>query len=302
MHFMDDPIGDFSIFPTYLVSQLARATSRSRCRVTAATSCSAATRPSSPKRSTAPGSALPHWLRSGVIEPALRRLPPTAAKKGLVNKAKRFVEGARTRPATGACPLATVLSTRRAGSAVHAEARRQASTPVGAHILALADRRRAAATHATAALYVDFRSYLVDNCLAKVDRMSMACSLEARVPLLDREVVEFAFRLPPELKYNGSADQDPAEADCRAARSGRAASTARRRASAFRSRTGSSTSSADLVEQYLAPDRLRRAGLFDPRRCSACGSEHLANRANHSHVLWSLLVFEHWRDRWGVTI
>jgi asparagine synthase (glutamine-hydrolysing) len=44
---------------------------------------------------------------------------------------------------------------------------------------------------------VDFGSYLVDNCLTKVDRMSMACSIEARVPLLDREVVELAFRLPP---------------------------------------------------------------------------------------------------------
>ena len=54
-------------------------------------------------------------------------------------------------------------------------------------------------------LYVDLKSYLVDNCLVKVDRMSMACSLEARVPLLDKDVVELAFRVPGRLKVAGGA-------------------------------------------------------------------------------------------------
>ena len=53
-------------------------------------------------------------------------------------------------------------------------------------------------------LYVDLKSYLVDNCLAKVDRMSMACSIEARVPLLDKEVVELAFRMPGRLKLTAA--------------------------------------------------------------------------------------------------
>ena len=54
-------------------------------------------------------------------------------------------------------------------------------------------------------LYVDIKSYLVDNCLLKVDRMSMACSLETRVPYLDKELVELAFQIPDELKISDRA-------------------------------------------------------------------------------------------------
>ena len=56
-----------------------------------------------------------------------------------------------------------------------------------------------------------------------------------------------------------------------------------------------------LVERYLAPGRLRQEGLFEPVVVDRMWQEHLGNRANHSHLLWSLLVFEQWRDRWGVT-
>jgi asparagine synthase (glutamine-hydrolysing) len=56
-------------------------------------------------------------------------------------------------------------------------------------------------------LYVDFKTWLADDILVKVDRMSMACSLEVRAPLLDHRVIEFAASLPPELKYRGSVSK-----------------------------------------------------------------------------------------------
>ena len=55
----------------------------------------------------------------------------------------------------------------------------------------------------TGELYLDLKTYLVDDIMVKVDRMSMAASLEAREPLLDHKLVEFAFRLPGELKLHG---------------------------------------------------------------------------------------------------
>ena len=54
--------------------------------------------------------------------------------------------------------------------------------------------------HLNRSLYVDVKSYLCDNILTKVDRMAMAVSLETRVPYLDPDVVELAFRVPEELK------------------------------------------------------------------------------------------------------
>jgi asparagine synthase (glutamine-hydrolysing) len=56
-------------------------------------------------------------------------------------------------------------------------------------------------------LYVDFKTWLANDILVKVDRMSMACSLEVRAPLLDHKVIEFAARLPASLKFRGAVSK-----------------------------------------------------------------------------------------------
>ena len=180
------------------------------------------------------------------------------------------------------------------------EARRAIETPVGAHILALREEAQGRDAR-DAVLYVEFGSYLVDNCLTKVDRMSMACSLEARVPLLDREVVEHAFRLPSRLKYNASQTKILLK---------RIAARHVPRECVYRPKEGFSIPIKNwlrqefrkLVEEYLAPGRLRREGLFEPKVVERLWVEHLENRANHSHLLWSLLVFAKWREQWAVTL
>ena len=297
MHFMDDPIGDFSIFPTYLVSQLAARHVKVVLSGDGGDELFGGYETYLAEEKYRTWRRIPRWLRAG-IEPALLALPPTAAKKGLVNKARRFVEGAQLDPRLGHARWRIFCNEAMRGALLTGEAQRQASTSVGAHILAL--QQEAAGREARdRTLYADFASYMVDNCLTKVDRMSMACSIEARVPLLDRDVVEFAFRLPPELKYNGSQTKillkqvaaRHVPADC-----------------IYRPKEGFSIPIKNwlknefrgLVEQYLAPDRLRRAGLFNPETVQRLWQDHLANRANNSHLLWSLLVFEHWRDRFRV--
>jgi len=52
-----------------------------------------------------------------------------------------------------------------------------------------------------------------------------------------------------------------------------------------------------LLETYLNPTRIAAGGLFEAREVSRLMQEHQSNRANHSHILWGLLVFEHWRER-----
>jgi asparagine synthase (glutamine-hydrolysing) len=241
---------------------------------------------------------LPSWLRHGLIEPVIDALPPTSTKKGLVNKARRFIEGARLEPDWGHARWRVFCDEALRARLFTEDARRALVTPVGAHVLALKERAKDR-DRRDQALYVDFSSYLVDNCLAKVDRMSMACSIEARVPLLDRELVELAFRVPPALKYDRRHSKILLK---------RIAARRLPHDCVYRPKEGFSIPIKNwlredfrgLVEHHLDSARLRAQGLFEPAVVERLWREHLANRANHSHILWSLLVFQQWRERWDV--
>jgi asparagine synthase (glutamine-hydrolysing) len=297
MHFMDDPIGDFSIFPTYLVSRLARE------EVKVALSGDGGDELFGGYETYLAEETATRWMRvpdvvRGVIEPAVRACRPTAAKKGFVNKVKRFVEGldhakdlghARWRVFAGETTRAELFT---------ANALEQMTTSVGEHIEDL-QRHAWQRDERDRALYVDLRSYLVDNCLVKVDRMSMACSLETRVPLLDVALVELAFRMPSSLKYSARNTKILLKR------------VARRHVPeecVYRPKQGFSIPAKNwlkgefrpLFAELLALDRIAGEGLFEPTTVERLKREHLDNRANHSHLLWSLLVFEDWRRRWKV--
>jgi asparagine synthase (glutamine-hydrolysing) len=298
MHFMDDPIGDFSIFPTYLVSRLAREDVKVVLSGDGGDELFGGYETYQAAEAAHAWEGVPVMLRKGIVEPVVRACPPTAAKHGVINMAKRFVEGldqehdlghARWRVFAGEATRARLFT---------AEARRKITTPVGAHISEL--RRRAGARdERDRALYVDVRSYLVDNCLLKVDRMSMACSLETRVPLLDRSLVELAFRMPSWLKYSARNTKILLK---RVARRHVPAQCVDRPKQGFSIpiKNWLRGSFRPLVEELLAPARIATDGLFDPMTVERLKREHFENRANHSHLLWTLVVFHDWRRRWAV--
>ncbi|MGH7544420.1 MAG: asparagine synthase-related protein, partial [Gemmatimonadota bacterium] len=140
---------------------------------------------------------------------------------------------------------------------------------------------------------------LVDNCLVKVDRMSMACSLEARVPLLDHRLVELAFQVPPDLKVRGGRTKILLK---------RVAARHVPPECVYRPKEGFSIplkhwlkdGLRPLMEDLLSPARVGAGGLFESVEVDRLKREHLEGRANHSHLLWSLMVFEMWRRRWSV--
>jgi asparagine synthase (glutamine-hydrolysing) len=129
--------------------------------------------------------------------------------------------------------------------------------------------------------------------------MSMACSLETRVPLLDPELIELAFRMPSSLKYSMRRTKILLK---------RVASRHVPKECVYRPKQGFSIPIKNwlrgefkpLVEDLLARDRIDREGIFEPEMVERLKREHQENRANHSHILWSLLVFQDWRERWGI--
>ena len=146
---------------------------------------------------------------------------------------------------------------------------------------------------------VDQKTYLPDAMMTKAERASMAVNLEVRVPLLDNRIVEYTSSLPEELKYrNGTgkyllkkllAKYVPTELFERP-KMGFGVPIDRW----FRSDLKS------LLLDYLSPERLKKEGIFDHAFVEEKIKEHLSGDFNHQYRLWSLLMWEMWREMWIV--
>jgi len=147
-------------------------------------------------------------------------------------------------------------------------------------------------------LYLDFRLYLEDNLLVKVDRASMACSLEMRTPFLDQRLIEFAAGIPADLKVRGFTLKYLLK---------KAAEKWLPRKIVYRQKRGFSVPISRWMRKELRPrldevlgeERLRRQGLFNARYVRRLLEEHWSERADHRKILWALFCFQLWYDKWG---
>ena len=146
-------------------------------------------------------------------------------------------------------------------------------------------------------MHFDFETYLPEDILTKVDRMSMAHSIESRVPLLDNHVVEFAAAIPAGLKIkNGRKKHILKEA----ASSLLPAGILNRRKQGFAVPVGG-WFRGDLREFFsdvLLSRRARQRGYFNGRFIDRMIHEHVSGRRDHTLRLWALVVFELWHRQY----
>jgi asparagine synthase (glutamine-hydrolysing) len=293
---LDQPIADFSVFPTLLVSRMARS------HVTVALGGDGADELfagydayEADRYASRTLDWLPRPLRES-MERAARLLPLSAHKRGLGNQLRRFLEGAslpaewhhmRWMVALGdAARLRLYRDNFRAQVAGKAmDVVRDAFMPPGRD--SLAEQMRC-----------DLRLYLPDNILTKIDSMSMATSLEARVPYLDNEVVDLALSIPSRLKLRGGVRKWI----LKKAFAGRLPPAVLQRGKEGFSMPMKNWLIGDwnpLMHELLCRENLSRDGFFDCGQVESLMREHEARARNHSHVLWALMVFQLWRDRFA---
>lgn len=145
-------------------------------------------------------------------------------------------------------------------------------------------------------MQLDSITYLPENILTKVDRASMAASLEVRCPLLDADVIDFAWRLPMDFKMRGDQGKwllrqllyhyVPRE-------------MVERPKMGFDVPVGRwlATDLRGWAEDLLDEDKIRQQGFLEPGPIRRCWKEHLAGTRNWQYRLWNVLMFQAWREQ-----
>ncbi|MFL6334321.1 MAG: asparagine synthase (glutamine-hydrolyzing) [Pyrinomonadaceae bacterium] len=285
-HF-DEPFADSSAIPTYVVSKLARA------HVTVALSGDGGdelfagyTRYVTDNRRSGFG-RLPRAVRRGLMQPLSRALPHGAWGRNFVHAVAydaldRYIEHVSVFTRLNKHSLysdgfgAALMGGAGAPALFHAHAAR-VSSPEPLDTL----------------LYLDSKTYLPGDILTKVDRMSMAVSLEARVPLLDHRLIEFVSRIPAGLKLRGGETKHVFK---------RALAGLVPEEILHRPKQGFGVPIdrwindrlRERVRGTLEEPRTAQRGLFEQSYVRLLLDEHERGRRDHAHELWALFMLELW--------
>ncbi|MGH7898855.1 MAG: asparagine synthase (glutamine-hydrolyzing) [Candidatus Binatia bacterium] len=237
---------------------------------------------------------LPAPLRARLIEPLVRRLPDQEQKKGLMNVAKRFVDGARLDPAGEHMRWQYFLSPDLVAglfrpaflAAIDASPfRRVAEWASACPSEEQLDRE----------VYVDLKMTMADSVLMKVDKMSMASSVEVRVPFLDHELVEFATGLPADWRMRGFQTKTILK-EAMLELVPREILHRRKQGYSLPIKNWLRNELRDYAREEIGQSELVRE-VFDPAAVDRVWQEHLARRHNHNHLLWALLNLALWHRR-----
>ena len=295
---LDEPLGDASILPTYLLSEFTKE------RVTVALGgdggdelfCGYDTFPA--EKFAAIYEKIPIFIRQKIIEAIALNWPVSFKNISFDFKLKKFIAGGGEK---------NIL--RRHASwlgSFSRERRAQLFAPeVWRELQAVNEYEELDAYEANVRqqpdwnklIYAYLRTYLMDDILVKVDRASMGNALEARAPFLDFQVVDFVNNLPLNLKIRGLTtkfilkklmqDKLPPQI-VRRPKKGFGIPLAQWLTADLR----------PLLDELLSEGYLRRQGLFNSVFVSKLVKDHIERRADNRKPLWTLLCFQLWQKRW----
>jgi asparagine synthase (glutamine-hydrolysing) len=238
---------------------------------------------------------VPRFVRHRLLAPLVSRLPVSHAKLSLEFRMKRFLGGLDLTSEDAHLWWRIILTEARKLAlyspavleALHAEApERHFREVVG---------RSGARDGLNRILHVDSQVFLPDDLMVKNDRMTMAHSLEARVPFTDPDLTEWMARVPARIKLprlekkhvmrTALKDLLPAEI-LRKKKMGLEMPYSRWLCDELR----------DVLMDWCGPDRIVASGLFRPEAVASLVEEHLSRRHDHGRPLWALMNFMMWRE------
>ncbi len=297
VEFIDEPYADGSAIPTYVVAELARQhvgvvmSGEGGDEVFAGYETHAAYKVARLARH------IPRWFRNGLLAPLVRRLPVSDKKLSFEFKLKRFLGGLDLSPQAAHLWWRIVMTETAKQELYDPDVWRHRTCRSPQRHFDEVLRRTPAQDELNRLLHIDAAVFLPDDLMVKNDRMSMAHSLEARVPFTDPDLTRMMARVPARLKLPRLRKKHIMR---------RAMSGLLPRQILNKRKVGLEMPYArwlkedlyDILADYGAPERLKRIGLFRPQAVQAMIKEHRDNIHDHGRALWGLLSFLMWHERY----
>jgi len=294
---LDEPMADASIIPTYLLAKFARESVTVALGGDGGDELFAGYPTFQAERMVPLYRALPSFAQ-GTLRGAAGLLPTSTTNFSLKFKLERFIDGAGEE--------SMVRRHMRWLGSFNDDARSALLSEDARHTLGKADANAFAEEHFASFLAPDPRnrllwtyqhSYMMDEVMVKVDRGTMAASLEARAPFLAREVVAFVNRLPYDMKLRGMTSKYLLKKLMR----GRLPShIIDRPKKGFGVPVGAWIRGPlrDWAEDLLSPQMLNRSGLFEMAEVERIKNEHMEGKRDNRKELWNLIALSLWQDKW----
>lgn len=297
INYMDEPLADASLLPTYILSKFTRKYVKVALGGDGGDELFGGYPTLLAHNLMDIYTLFPQFLRSYFIEPIVNHLPVSTKNMSFDFKAKKFIKGSPYQPEQRHFVWLGAFSPLELNELFTDEFKNylkevdyyQDSYKQLEHCQAESTINKI--------LYLDMKMYLQDDILVKVDRASMANSLEVRAPLLDYTLVEYVAGLPPELKLHNFTSKYIFK---KAVKILLPKNIINRPKKGF----GIPVSKwlkedlKELIMEVLSPERLKRTGIFKPDYVRKLIRDHIAGRIDNRKPLWTLLMFEFWREKW----
>ncbi len=295
LDYFDEPFADYSAIPTHLVSKLA--VSRVKVALTgdggdevfAGYPTHVAYKMSRLFR------MLPSWFKAGIINPLVFALPTSMDRISFDYKAKRFVTGVDLPFDRGHYWWKVIFNEEEKRNLLTGDfletGFQDSYETFARHFCAVKD-----AHPLNQLLYVDAKTFLLDDNLVKVDRMTMYNSLEARVPLLDHELVEKVAMMPPGIKT-------------RLLQTKRLLRRAVKKLLPAQIRKGKKRGFTPplpywireelkpFVSEYFSTDKIKDTGILNAAYCQKLLQDHLAGKRDNNRQIWTVLALVRWFEK-----
>lgn len=293
--YFDEPFADPSLVPTYFVSQLARQKVTVALAGDGGDECFAGySKYAIDELENRLRNMFPEFIHTKVFRPLASILKNV--NNPLLRKAKTLLATLGHSPAYGFYLTNAFFREDLWGELIKPEYKQQLGSYNPANITLDNYNKADGPDHLSKILYTDFKTYLPGDILVKVDRMSMANSLEVRAPLLDYQIVEFAAQIPSALKLHEGSKKHILK---------KAFSKLLTNDTLYRKKMGFSVPLAQWLREEIKPQAEKilfkcQSGLpdyFDMAKVRKLWNDHQAD-ADNSQELWSMLMFQMWYNRY----